>query len=349
MKRQLFAPLRLRFWSRLAMISLVTGEFASGGGGYGGHISAPTPSHRRGAVVATLLDPVWPRIMEFLPWILAGVALLVAFMVAWLYIASVYRFILFEAVLDDRCDLREGWRHWQRQGSSYFLWNIGLALSIPTLLAIVIGGPILWAWRAGLFRDARDHLALLILGGAVLVLLFLGVLLAGAVVALFAKDFAVPVMALEDVGILDAWRRLLPLLAAEKLAYAAYVGMKIVLGVGSAILFGIVYLLTIVTALIPLGILGLVLYILARLAGLTWSFGVISGVVILAGLAIMGLLYVLAFIYNPGLVFFQAYPLYFFGGRYPALADRLSRSPVSPASVAAATPAAPALPPSPIG
>ena len=63
-----------------------------------------------------------------------------------------------------------------------------------------------------------------------------------------------PIMAMEKVGVLDAWRRLLPMLAAEKMAFTGYVLMKIVLAMGSAIIFGIITFLTLIVLLIPLGI-----------------------------------------------------------------------------------------------
>ena len=55
------------------------------------------------------------------------------------------------------------------------------------------------------------------------------------------------------MGVLDAWRRLLPMLAAEKMAFTGYVLMKIVLAIGSAIIFGIITFLTLIILLIPSG------------------------------------------------------------------------------------------------
>ena len=112
-----------------------------------------------------------------------------------------------------------------------------------------------------------------------------------ALIALFARDFVVPVMALENVGIIDGWRRVIALLSADKKAYVGYVLMKIVLVVGSTILFGILTLIAVLLFLIPISIAGAGLYFFARSAGLLTSFPAIAVAVILAAAALEVIFY----------------------------------------------------------
>jgi len=322
-KRQLFVPFRFRHWLRLATVCLVTGDFAGGGGWGGGNFNVPPPRQRRAAELFSLASPAWEQIRPYLLWILLGVALLFGLVILWLYAASVYRFILFDSVLYNRCELRQGWRRWQEQGSSYFLFILALGFGLPAILLLLIGGPIVLAWRAGIFRQPGQHLVLLIVGGFVLILVFFVVLMAGALVGLFAKDFAVPLMAMDGLGMMDAWRRMSPMLAAEKGAFAGYVLMKIVLAVGSAILFGILSLFAILAVCIPVGLAGVVIFLVARAAGATWNLTTISAVVILGGVVVGALFYVIAFVSTPAMVFFQSYSLHFFGSRYAKLGDAL--------------------------
>jgi hypothetical protein len=342
-KHQLFKPFRFRHWLNLATVSLVTGEFIGGGGGGGGwHGGGYSPPHRRGggdSLLVAFAHPSWERIKEFLPWILLGVAVLIVLFLLWLYAASVYRFILFDSVLYNRCELREGWHRWKVHGSSYFLWMLALAMAVPAVLLVLVGTPVFLAWRAHIFDHPKEHLALLILGGTGLMLLLLAVLLCTAVVGLFAKDFVVPVMAMENLGVLDGWRRVLPMLGDEKMSYAGYVLMKIVLAVGSAIIFGIINLVALLMMLIPIGILGVAAYFFAKAAGLTWTLATMSLVVIAGGAVVFLIFYVIAFISAPAMVFFQSYALHFFGSRYPALGAVLFPPPPPPPS-----PVAPAEP-----
>lgn len=334
-KRQLFQPFRLWTWARLAVVSLLTGEFTGGGWGGTGNFNIPsTPSGgRKPDEFLSLADPTWDVVREFLPWVVVGVLVVVALGLVLLYIASVFRFILFEAVLSDRCGLRQGWRRWQQPGWSYFLWQVGFSLVLTAVLALLVGAPVYLAWRAGLFHEPGKHFGLLLLGGVVLFFLFVGLALLGAVVSLFAKDFVVPLMALENRGVVDAWQRFLPLLRAEKLAYTGYVLMKIVLALGSAIVFGIIEVIVLLILLIGLGVIGVVVVLAGQAAGLTLNAYTVALAILLGVATLAFVFFAVAFVSTPATVFFQAYTLRFFGSRYPRLGEMLSQAwPTPPAA-----------------
>ena len=349
-KRQLFVPFRFRCWARLAVVALVTGEFAGGGGSSGSFNYHP--QSRKGSSSLNFAPFDWGHLHPFLPWIVVGIALLLLFLFLWIYAASVYRFVLFDSVLYDRCELKGSWGRWEPHGRSYFFWRLSLFLAAWIGMVLLIGAPVFFAWRAGLFQQPREHLALLILGGVLLFLVLLGLFLVSGLAGLLAKDFCVPIMALENLRVLDAWRRLLPMLAREKMAYVGFVLMKIVLAMGGAILFGIVTLLALIAVAIPLAIAGVIVFLASKAAHLTWNSSTISIVVILGGIVALGLLYLIAFISTPAMVFFQSYVLHFFGGRYPSLGAILSPPQPDPQpafSPSRSTPLAPPPAPSPAG
>lgn len=328
-KRQLFVPFRFRRWERLAVICMITGEFSGGGGFPGGYNYHPTRS--RGGSTAFLSRHFdWHALEGFLPWIILGVGLLLLLILVWIYAAAVYRFVLFDSVLHDRCELKGSWSRWEAAGRSYFLWMLSLFFTVWAALLLLIGGPICAAWFAGLFEHPRAHLVSLILGGIALLFLLFVIIVTSAVVGVLAKDFCVPFMALENVGVLDAWRRLLPMLAAEKMAYTGFLLMKIVLAMGSAIIFGIATLLALIIVAIPLVIAGVILFFVGKAIGLAWNLTTISIVLILAGILLTGIFYLIALISTPPMVFFQSYLLHFFGSRYPALGAIVSPPPPEP-------------------
>jgi hypothetical protein len=345
-KRQLFVPFRFERWARLALVCLITGEFAGGGGSPGGF---QYQARSRGG--NSFLNPAdfhWDRLLPFLPWILAGVGLVILFILLWVYVASVYRFVLFDSVLYDRCELKGSWRRWEPSGRGYFFWCLSLFLTVWIGALLLIGGPIFYAWRAGLFHEPREHLVALILGGLLLLFVLFALFVLSALAGLLAKDFCVPLMALENLGVVDAWRRLLPMLGAEKLAFTGFVLMKIVLAVGAAIVFGIITLLALIAVAIPLVIAGVVLFFVGKAAGLAWNLATISIVVILGGIILTGILYLIALISTPAMVFFQSYVLHFFGARYPTLgAIVFPPPPDAPPSPSASGPPALEPPPAP--
>ena len=321
-KQQLFSPFRWRRWARLAVVCLLTGDFAGGGaGGHSGGFNYPGPRGRTGRTLLALPHPDWSRLLPWLPWIIAGVALLFLLVLLWIYVASVYRFVLFDSVLYDRCELKGNWQRWEPSGRSYFFWCLGLIAVSLIGCAAILGLPLFFAWRAGLFRHPDQHLAALILAGIALVAAVIIFALVVAVVALFAKDFCIPIMALEQVGVLAAWTRLRPILAMEKLAFTAYVLMKIVLAIGSAILFGIIGVIAFLVTLIPLGVLGVIVFFAGKALGLGLNVGTISILAVLGIVVLSGIFYLMAVVSTPPMVFFQAYALHFLGSRYSTLGN----------------------------
>ncbi len=329
------------------MICLATGELSGGGWGGGNYnFNLPSKNDRGDSTLKflALANPIPERILEYLPLILAGVAALILLVLFWIYVASVFRFILFESVLYDRCEIRKGWRRWQEQGNSFFLWQIGFGLLALAVMVVLIGGPVLLAWLGGVFREPGRHVVLLVLGGLLLLFLFVAIAILGAIVAVFTKDFVVPVMALENVGVLEGWRRVLPMLGAEKGPYAIYILMKMVLAVGAALVTSIASFIVLLILLVPMGIGGVAAVLLGKAAGLTWNLVTISAAV-LAGLVALGLiLFVLGMLSSPAMVFFQSYTLHFFGSRYPTLGTQLYPGSPGPPATGTGSPAAAPLP-----
>ncbi|HXZ28920.1 MAG TPA: hypothetical protein VEG08_13085, partial [Terriglobales bacterium] len=241
-KDLLFKPFRFAMWWRLAIISLLAGEVSGSGGGPGNfRIPVNTHGHQGGDQLLALPgDPA--QIALFVVALVVVGTLLFAF---FLLLNSVFRFILFDVIVTGRYRIREGWRRWFSDGGRYFWWQAGVALAMLLAAALLLGLPALLAWRAGVFRSPGDHVALLVLGGILLFVVFVLLVVAGALVGVFSKDFLVPVMALEKVGPIEGWRRLWPMLRAEGSSYAAYVGMKIVLALGAGFIFGIITLIVI--------------------------------------------------------------------------------------------------------
>ena len=318
-KKQLFAPFQFKRWLRLAVVCILTGEFAGGGGGGGGNFHFPIPHGKSGKEMMAFPHVEWGQILPWLPWIAAGVVLLFLFAFIMLYISCVFRFVLFDSVLNDRCEFKGSWTRWEPRGRSYFYWHLVLSGISLVALSLILGVPVLIAWEVGLFHHPGEHLAELILGGVALFFFLIAFIVVGAVIGLFAKDFCIPIMAMEEVGIVAAWRRLLPMLAAEKLAFAFYVLMKIVLAIANAIIIGMATLVLVIVLIIPLGIAGVILFFVGKAMGLTFSIATICVLAAAGCILFAGFLFLLALLNTPSMVFFQSYVLHFIGARYPAV------------------------------
>jgi hypothetical protein len=165
----------------------------------------------------------------------------------------------------------------------------------------------------------------------------MGLVLALAVFQVFTKDFVVPQMALEDLTVGQAWSRLWMMMSAEKGGYAGYIGMKILLAIGAAIILGIVTVLLMLIILIPIAVVAVIVILAGNSAGLTWNPVTIATAIVLGSILFLALFVLGSLVSVPAVVFFPAYSMYFFAERYEQLRARLF-PPVIPPDLSSPSP-----------
>jgi hypothetical protein len=156
-------------------------------------------------------------------------------------------------------------------------------------------------------------------------LIYLGI----AVFYLFSSllaDFVVPQLALEDVSLTDAFKRVGRFLRREPGAVALYAVLKVGIFLVGAMAVGIAfYVALLAVALVAMlvgGLIGLLLYFAHVPTSVLTALGIVCGSVI----------YLFTFFYGMmvanGTLFtvMEAYLLYFLGGRYPLLGEALEKS-----------------------
>jgi hypothetical protein len=352
-REQLFTRFHWGQWSRLALVGILAAELHSGGCGGFPNFNVPMSRPRSGGdrfFVPPFIPHIDPaRLAQYAALIATVVILAVILFFVFLYISSVFRFILFESVLRKQCAIGEGWQRWHSTGRRFFLWQIVFLISTWLVLGFLIGVPIALAAGAGWLRNPAQHMGPFI-GGAILLLgLLLVVALAAAAVHALAKDFLVPIMALEGLDFADGWSRLLAMMRPEFGKYVVYLLMKLVLAIAAGILFSIIAIIPALAVIVPAAILVFV----GKAAGMGWNVTTISLAVILGTVFLLILIYLIALVSVPATVFFPAYSIYFFASRYPNL-DALLHPALPPAAPATPTavpesppPEPPPLPPSP--
>ncbi len=366
-RQQLFTNFRFGQWSRLALVGILAAELHVGGcnfGNFGGNWPRVPHKNPNGFGATTGLSPFDPaqipahiseHIAQFVGLIVVGILAFFILGFIFLYISSVFRFILFDSVLRRQCSISEGWRKWRRAGGRFFLWQIVFQMAVWLFLLIMIGLPLALAFAAGWMTDLRQHIARLIVGVILLVCLFGVFAIAAAVVQVLAKDFLVPLMALENLDFADAWHRLLAMLRLEKGRYAVYLLLKLVLSIAAGILFSIIAIVPVLFVVIP----GVVAVLGGRAAGMEWNVSTISLAIVFGTTLLLLLIYLIALVSVPATVFFPAYAMHFFAARYPNLDALLNPPPPAPLPAPEVPPVpeppppfqAPPLPPSaePIG
>ncbi len=344
MREQLFARFRWGQWSRLALVGILAAELHAGGCNFGRGFSRI--SQKNGHDIPVFhpphIDPA--RIAQFLGLFLFAVLLVIVLGFVLLYINSVFRFILFDSVLRRECSVGEGWRRWHRAGGRFFLWQLVFQISAALFFLFLIGIPLALAASAGWMTNPMEHLGR-VAGGVILLIgaVLICALVAGAVQVL-ARDFLVPIMAIEGLDFADAWSRLLALIRPEPGKYVVYLILKLVLAILSAILFGIISIFPILTIAVPV----VAAVVVVKTTGVVWTVTTISLAVILGAMLLALLIYLIALVSVPAIVFFPAFSIYFFASRYPNLNLLLNPTPVMPPPESPPLPVMPPpLPPSP--
>jgi hypothetical protein len=257
------------------------------------------------------------------------------------------RFILFDSIIAKRCEIRRMWRQRGEPAMLYFVWQIVFALVGLAGMALILGVPALIAFSLGWFTEPRSHLAGLISVGILVFFVFMGWALLALVAHVFTKDFVVPQMALEGISAFEGWGRLLKMIEGEKGGYAGYAGMKLLMAIGAAFVVGVVAVILLVVLLIPVGGLGAITVLSGQAAGLTWNVFTITLAVVAGCTFLLLFFYAVALISVPAIVFFPAYAIYFFAGRYPLLGNLIYPPPLVP-PVIPPTPPPMITPPTPI-
>ena len=320
MRKRLFQPFRLGYWSRIAVLGVFAGELSSNGGG----------SHRSGQSGAMhKIPPSFPHGLHF-PWvaqhwhiILGAIGAAVLISLLLFYISSVLRFVLYEAVLRDKARIREGFMRWSEQGFEYFAFRLIVVVPYVVLSIYLVGFPLLQVIRAGgggpeIFSTFAQ------LAGAVAVVGILGIFV--AVVMVMTKDFVVPQMMFEGVSCMEGWGRLSGRIMAEPGSFLGYILLKILLAIAAFVVYAVALVITMVILAIPIGIAVAAGVVAFKTAGAS-PLAAVPAILLAVLLGIPAVIYLVGFIGAPITVFFPAYSIYYFAGRYKPLYDELYAQP----------------------
>jgi hypothetical protein len=328
-KRQLFKPFRIGQWTKLAFVGMLAGELGANGCNRGSFPTNTRAPHPGSGIPGTLgIDPALLAALGALLAVLVVAAIAVGIIL--MYVSSVMRFVLFDSILARECHIRWSWSRRLGPGWRYFAWRLLYIVLAAAGVAVLIALPAALAHARGWFREPQAHLPALILGGIFLCVVFFVFFVATAVIFVLTKDFVVPQMALENIDTVEGWRRLWSMMQADMGAYAAYLGMKILLSIVAAILIGIGTLILGLIIVLPSVGLGILAVLSGKAAGLTWNAETITLAIVVGCVLLAVFLYLVSLIAVPAIVFFPAYSMYFFAARYPRLATALY--PVPPAT-----------------
>jgi len=327
----LFRPFRLGTWLKMGLIGLLGGGTVVASGGFNFRVPAIPSGGSRGELPPETEDIFRAiraiHLADYFHIFVIVIAVIIVLALIFLYLFCRFRFILFDSVVAGQPAIGRAWRKYESQANRYFGFWLAFRLLTWATMFLIVGLPLWHAYKSGVFSGDNSLPAFF----AILASIALAAIAASivfAVVSTLAKDFVMPVVALDDLSIGDAWSAVWRVVASEPGAWAGYMGLKLLCAIGSGIALSIAFIIAMLPAAIVIGIPVGILVAVGVVAFKT--IGAVAGIIIcsIAGLvAAAALVCLLLILTAPVSVFFMSYALYFFGGRYPKLAPLLSPQP----------------------
>lgn len=299
--REFLFPADRGRWFRLMLIVFFTGGLGSGFNFQTSGFDVPGPSPS-GPSDAPALDPDTLAAI-----LLVIVALAVVLVLAFVIIGSVVEFVFVESLRSGEVSIRGYFRRYWRSGLRLFAFRLVFGL----LTLVIVAIPFVVVFASLLGGDAPGVGAIF---GAILLLtplLFIVIAIAGLING-FTTMFVVPIMLVEERGVLSAWRRFWPTLRGQWKQYVAYVFVELGLSVVAGIAVLLINLLALLLVGIPFALLaGLALLALGGVAGLSTAGIVVLGLLgVVFGLV---MLVALLLIQVPVQTYFRFYALFVLG------------------------------------
>lgn len=301
-------PINRSRWLKLAIV-----VFFLGGPGTGSNIiQSNIPAEQAPPTGLPPLPDIGPRIWVVVTIVVAAVVLIG---LLFLLIRSVMDFIFIESLRQEEVTVRRYWAQRWRQGVRLFGFRLVIGLFVLGSAATVAGfyllplmvnvGPGTGGPLTGI-----SLVAVLLLFPVIVVLAVLVGLISG-----FTTVFVVPIMVLEDCGVIAGWRRLWPTITQHPWQYLAYAVAGFVLSIAGGILVAIAVGIAVIVLLIPFGILGAIGFFLLTTVP-PFGIGVLAIVGLLFGLAV---LVMVAIAQVPVVTYLRYYALFVLGDIEPDL------------------------------
>lgn len=295
-------PFDLGLWAKLALLTF----FVGGVGGtnplqFGGSGGAPTGGGPN--------PPGAPAIPESIPTIggpefaIIVTVLSIVFVlgVLFLLIGSIVEFVFVESLRREEVAIRRYWSEYWGRGLRLFGFRLllgALAFGFIGLLGAVVLAPVLFGT-----------------GELSLVWLPVVIVLGGGVAALsglingFTTVFVVPIMMVEERGLLSSWRQFWPVLTGQWRQYLVYAIAGFILQIAGGIAAIVATAIAALVVAIPLGIVGVLgagLLSISQIAG--WTV-----IAVAAALFVLALIIIVLFTAVPVQTFLRYYALFVLG------------------------------------
>jgi len=268
--KKLLFPFDLKYWTKLTIVSILSGNLGGGNGGGGrGSVRAPISKVNSNSSITGNIIAETGKNTGFIGAIIFFAAIIGVILTI---ISSVFSFIFIDALVKRKYTIRDSWKKYGSSGLSYFWFRIvfgiivlGVFLIIALPLIIKISGVGFMAYFStyGFFKIFFDFLPYVIIG----IIWFLII----SVFGMFVKDFVLVDMYMKGLRVKESLKRVFSAIRGQKKESLVYWVSKVVITICIFII-----LMAALLAFLLAGILiGLALFFLLKLISLLFAIIVI--------------------------------------------------------------------------
>ena len=313
--KTLLRPFSLKLWLKLGLVALIA---EAGAQFLFPPLGNPAPASAPSGIGAASGGLTAAMVAVFI--VIGVIALLLG--LAFFYLSSRLQLVLMDMVATRTTLVAPVW---QRTASRTWRW---IGFKVVTYLAIfLIAGatlvvPLLYFLRSLPRNNSQPAPAFF--GTFVLVFLLVFVVFFVILLAIWAtRDFVLPFLLFEDLTVGDAVRSAWALFRREPGSFLFYLVMKFVLCLAAGIVAEFCIAICVLVLCLPIGGVAAALWFLLHLSGpfataIMYTSFALLGLVFLA--AVLGIILCIS---CAVLIFYQAYTLYFLGGRIPVIGNLL--------------------------
>ena len=274
----LFRPFQIKKWLVLGFIALLAGQFTYGANSRG-NINLPkqdsgqpaieetTEADRAAPAESVMPDPLgkfftpiekatdfnrWSFFKETNKAVIIFIIVFLFFIFTWLY--SRFSFIFLEAIVKNDASVKMPFHENKSAGNSYFLWNVIIALIGSAFVGLLGLAGYLSLSRIGIFSQGiKPGAGRIILAVLPVLLTFIVFVIIAVLLNFVVRNFILPVMYKDKVGILKAWPPVLSILKEHKGSVSLYLLIKVGLFIAAAFLAGLAGMVISIGLILPAG------------------------------------------------------------------------------------------------
>ncbi len=242
MKKALFQPFDITKWFRIGFTAWLAGLTDCHGGSSGNNSSHGV--HDPWNDFFNFPQTAWNWLMDNPLWfnlIIVGLVTLFIIITIMVWVSSRGKFMFLHNVVHDKSEISQPWHEYRKEGNSLFIWEfffgwIAFAVFILFLIYCFVTAKNLYY---GDFPKVAIFWSV-----ALMILMLIGYIIVFGYISLFLKDFVVPIMYKNRVGVIRGWTKFLGLFFPHFFPFVGYGLFIFILGIGVAIAVILFALLT---------------------------------------------------------------------------------------------------------